>query len=168
MAYAGPVSPFRCTVKTAPPRVGPDVTRQTSFFLAPHNKSIFFLRSQQGNDDGAAASSVDRFLKRREEACAKEVFERYADPNAHLILTDGLQRALEEMGVQIKSEEVQAVMVMTDVEKNGGLDFEEFRRALMKPPTKLEQWVGTLPLARAVYICSSWAVKLFFAFSFKN
>jgi hypothetical protein len=44
-------------------------------------------------------ASVDRFLKRREEAFAKEVFERYADQNAHLILPDGLQRALEEMGV---------------------------------------------------------------------
>jgi hypothetical protein len=44
-------------------------------------------------------------------------------------------------------------MVMTDVDKNGGLDFEEFRRALMKPPTKLEQWVGTLPLASMLASC---------------
>jgi hypothetical protein len=98
-------------------------------------------------------SSVDRFLKRRQEAFAKDVYERHADPNEHLILPDGLQHALEEMGVQIKSEEVQALMVMTDFDKNGGLDFEEFRRALMKPPTKLEQWVDTLPLAGLLASC---------------
>ena len=44
-------------------------------------------------------------------------------------------------------------MVMTDMDKNGGLDFEEFRRALMKPPTKLEQWVDTLPLAGMLASC---------------
>ena len=80
---------------------------------------------------------VALFLKRQEHAVVKQVFDRYADSVQHLIFPEQLQQALEEMGVQIKAEEVHALIQVTDMDNNGGLDFEEFQRALMKPPTKV-------------------------------
>ena len=38
-------------------------------------------------------------------------------------------------------------MAMMDLDENGGLDYDEFKRAVAQPPTQLEQWASMLPLA---------------------
>jgi hypothetical protein len=45
---------------------------------------------------------------------------------------------------------VEELMVAMDLDENGGLDFEEFKRAVQQPPTQLEQWASMLPLAGLV------------------
>ena len=62
-----------------------------------------------------------------------------------IVKTDGLQRALLELGVPM--EKTEKLMLMMDLDENGGLDFEEFKRAVQQPPTQLEQWASMLPLA---------------------
>jgi hypothetical protein len=47
----------------------------------------------------------------------------------------------------MKRDKAEELMVMMDLDENGGLDFEEFKRALQQQPTQLEQWAGMLPLA---------------------
>jgi hypothetical protein len=64
-----------------------------------------------------------------------------------LIRTDGLKDALLELGVQMKREKVEALMAVMDLDENGGLDFDEFKRAVQQPLTQLEQWASMLPLA---------------------
>ena len=47
----------------------------------------------------------------------------------------------------MKRDKAEELMVAMDLDENGGLDFEEFKRALQQQPTQLEQWAGMLPLA---------------------
>ncbi len=39
------------------------------------------------------------------------------------------------------------MMERMDLDENGGLDYEEFKRAAIQPPTQLEQWASMLPIA---------------------
>ena len=64
-----------------------------------------------------------------------------------LVRTEGLQAALLELGTPMKGDTVHELMAMMDLEENGGLNFEEFKRAVQPPPTQLEQWASMLPLA---------------------
>jgi hypothetical protein len=63
------------------------------------------------------------------------------------VRSDGLQAALLELGVPMKRDKAEELMVVMDLDENGGLDFEEFKRAVQQQPTQLEQWAGMLPLA---------------------
>jgi hypothetical protein len=69
----------------------------------------------------------------------------------------GLQQALQEFGVQMDSDKVRKIIVSMDLDENGGLDFEEFKRAVQQPATPLEQWVAMLPingmLSRSYPVC---------------
>ncbi len=38
-------------------------------------------------------------------------------------------------------------MTIMALDENGGLDFEEFKRAVKHQPTELDQWASMLPLA---------------------
>ncbi len=64
-----------------------------------------------------------------------------------IVKTDGLQHALLELGAPMAKETAYTLMVMMDLDQNGGLDFEEFKLAVQQPPTQLEQWASMLPLA---------------------
>ena len=63
------------------------------------------------------------------------------------IRADGLQAALLELGVHSDRSQVDEIMLMMDLDGNGSLDFEEFKRAVQQQPTALEQWASMLPLA---------------------
>jgi hypothetical protein len=63
------------------------------------------------------------------------------------IKTDGLQDALLELGVSMERKMAEELMIRMDLDENGSLDFEEFKRAVQQPPTQLEEWAGMLPLA---------------------
>ncbi len=72
-----------------------------------------------------------------------------AKPNLDpCIRADGLHAALLELGVHLDSSKVDVLMLMTDLDENGGLNFTEFKRAVQQQPrTELEQWASLLPLA---------------------
>jgi hypothetical protein len=58
----------------------------------------------------------------------------------------GLQKALLELGVQMDYGQVEKLFASNDLDDKGGLDFEEFKRAVLQPATPLEQWVAMLPI----------------------
>jgi hypothetical protein len=120
------------------------------------------------------AAAVHQYLERQGDLFFKRVFDKFAErcigtigdnileserpsmddsilepdsKNKSFVRTDGLQRALLELGVQMKREKVEELIVAMDLDENGGLDFEEFKRAVQQPPTQLEQWASMLPLA---------------------
>jgi hypothetical protein len=53
----------------------------------------------------------------------------------------------------MEKEKAAELMLMMDLDENGGLDFEEFKRAVQQPPTQLEQWTSMLPLAGLLARC---------------
>jgi hypothetical protein len=117
--------------------------------------------------------AVYQFLDRQGDDVLKKVFDKFAEleispanetihksaskddgamsesklTHEAFIRTDGLQNALLELGVPMEKEKVKDLMVAMDLDENGGLDFEEFKRAVQQPPTQLEQWASMLPLA---------------------
>ena len=116
-------------------------------------------------------SAVHQYLDRQGDSFLKGIFDKYAescsgDTNVpepsptgdrldlkikptieEIIKTDGLQHALLELGVQMEKGKADELMLMMDLDENGGLDFEEFKRAVQQPPTQLEQWASMLPLS---------------------
>ena len=74
-----------------------------------------------------------------------------------IVKTEGLQRALLELGAPMAKNKADELMLMMDLDENGGLDFEEFKRGVQQPPTQLEQWASMLPLAgmlaRSLPVC---------------
>jgi hypothetical protein len=115
--------------------------------------------------------AVKKYLERQGDNFLKGVFDKFAERSTRtgddefleppdngsisgstlkfkaLVKTDGLQAALLELGVHLKREKVEELMTLMDLNENGGLDFEEFQRAVQQQPTELEQWAGMLPLA---------------------
>jgi hypothetical protein len=66
-----------------------------------------------------------------------------------------LQSALSDLGMQIDLVEAAVIVSSMDLDENGGMDFEEFRRAVERPPTQLEQWAATLQLPGMLAACLS-------------
>jgi hypothetical protein len=66
---------------------------------------------------------------------------------SEFIRADGLHSALHELGVSMERAKVEELMVLMDLDGNGCLDFEEFKRAVQQQPTQLEQWTSMLPLS---------------------
>ena len=99
-------------------------------------------------------SSVYHYLDKREDTFLRNVFDQFSQISSScgtvsLIRTvDGLQRALLELGAPMETVKVEELMAPMDLDENGGLDFEEFKRAVAaQPATQLEQWASMLPLA---------------------
>jgi hypothetical protein len=118
--------------------------------------------------DHAPLSAVLQYLERQGDSSLKAVFAKFAvdmhpiiehsSPNdssisdfkhnlEQCIRADGLQAALIELGVQLDRSKVDELMLIMDLDGNGCLDFEEFKRAVQQRPTELEQWASMLPLA---------------------
>ena len=95
--------------------------------------------------------AVREYLEKQGDSVLKKLFTRYATKtSAHseaLIKAGGLQNALSELGVTMELNKVETLMERMDLDENGGLDYEEFKRAAIQPPTQLEQWASMLPIA---------------------
>lgn len=102
-------------------------------------------------------ASVDLFLRKRDESFVMKIFEKHAQLNASagkgIIISNGVQGALGELGIKISQEEAAAIVESVGVCKGGGLDWESFREIVLKPPSKLDQWVDTLPLSGLLVSC---------------
>jgi hypothetical protein len=106
---------------------------------------------------------VKVYLERQGHDFLQRLFDRFAEresvpgDTAAMLKPIGLQKALLELGMQMDVSQVDGLFVSMDLDENGGLDFEEFKRAIQQPATPLEQWVAMLPingmLARSFPIC---------------
>ncbi len=134
--------------------------------------------SQLEMGKAAAESNVKLYLERQGPAFLKGLFDKFAEivcfdtmdtlpftegqgsSNPHqitMLKSTGLQMALLELGVQMEFDQVEKLLVSMDLHDHGGLDFEEFKRAVQQPATPLEQWVSMLPingmLSRSFPVC---------------
>ncbi len=120
-------------------------------------------------------ANVNSFLKMKNEDFLRRLFQMHAEetsettrmaigerkisklaeakPQNSIILADGLRRAFLELGVHMDKEKADALVMSTDSEERGGLDFEDFKRALKQPPTLVEQWICKLPLPGMLASC---------------
>ncbi len=61
---------------------------------------------------------------------------------------------MREVGIQLTAEEASVLFETFDTDENGGLDLQEFTKAI-KYPSKVEQWVDSLPLSKLFAHCLS-------------
>lgn len=79
----------------------------------------------------------------------RQAFDRHSDPSSGLILAPGLGPALRDLDVAVDADDVDQIFKAADLNKNGGLDFDEFW-TLVGMPSPIEEWVRALPLAQLV------------------
>jgi hypothetical protein len=95
-------------------------------------------------------SAVQDYLDMKGDKFLKGIFDEFSEIShgtEMLVRTKGLHDALLKLGLPAAKEKVEALMEIMDLDENGGLDYEEFKRAVAQPPTQLEQWASMLPLA---------------------
>ena len=96
---------------------------------------------------------ADIFLRRNKAEFVERVFHKHADKDQKLILPAKLDEALLEFGVHLPADEVKALLITMDIDKNGGLDVKEFTAALRQPYTPAEQFLQTLPISGMLASC---------------
>jgi hypothetical protein len=99
---------------------------------------------------------IDSCLKRQDDKTLHDVFKTYEQhfsrgfkEGDEGLVKENLKAALEELNIKEHGEIIENVMKNTDVDKNGFLDFEEFRLAV-RQPTAMEQWTSSLPINNVV------------------
>jgi hypothetical protein len=92
-------------------------------------------------------TAVHQYLDRQEDSLYRNVFDRFKDMPSGTLSTDGLRRAMQSLGMPVLRNGAEDLMAAMDLDENGVLDYEEFKRAVAQPLTQLEQWASMLPLA---------------------
>jgi hypothetical protein len=99
----------------------------------------------------ALISAVHDYLDRQGDFFLKGVFDEFSERSSSstetLIRADRLHDALLKLDIHVSREKEEELMAIMDLDVNGGLDYDEFKRAVAQPPTQLEQWASMLPLA---------------------
>ena len=85
-------------------------------------------------------------INRRDENFLRKYFEEKTQGTASLT-TELFTSALKELGVRLTEEEIQVLFRTMDVDNNGVLDLDEFKRAVQFPSTT-EQLISTLPITQ--------------------
>jgi hypothetical protein len=88
----------------------------------------------------------------------KQVFEQHKDRHTNLISISALPGALIDLGISLTTEEISVLFETSDTDENGGLDEQEFTKAV-KYPGKVEQWADSLPLSKLLAHCLSFRFK---------
>jgi hypothetical protein len=79
-------------------------------------------------------------------------FHKFANKSTTRIPSASFPLALQELDIQVPPDKLQQLFKEADIDQDGGLDLEEFRRVIARP-TELEQWCSTLPLAKLLGCC---------------
>jgi hypothetical protein len=98
--------------------------------------------------------AVDLFFRKRDKHFVDSVFASYKDPTTGLLPSCHLKSSLADLGIDLENDEVTSLFHLMDVNNDGGLDREEFERAI-QTPTKLEQWTATIPIHQLLASCLS-------------
>jgi hypothetical protein len=109
---------------------------------------------------------INSCLKRQDDKTLHDVFKTYEQhfsrgfkEGDEGLVKEHLKAALEELNIKEHGEIVENILKNTDVDKNGYLDFEEFRTAV-REPTAMEQWTSSLPINNVVAAALSSLVGL--------
>ena len=95
---------------------------------------------------------VAHFHNSRNHVHNELIFKKHADQATNLMTAAAMTAALRELGVQLTEDEAAAVFESADADENGGLDLQEFVKAINRP-SKVQQWVETLPLSPLLSGC---------------
>ncbi len=97
---------------------------------------------------------IAHFLNSRDDIYIRELFKKHANPQTNLLTVDSMQITLSELGIQLNLEEMASVFEIADTDENGGLDLQEYMKAI-NYPCKVEQWANSLPLSKLLAHCLS-------------
>ena len=129
-------------------------------FCTVHHCITGLTPSDAGLEDGILPITskiqirVTLFFNMRNASHVETVFDQHKDMHTHLISISALPGALEDLGIRLTAEEVSVLFDTSDADENGGLDLQDFMRAI-KYPGKVEQWADSLPLSRLLAHCLS-------------
>ena len=107
-----------------------------------------------GHDSAQIQARVAHFHNSRNHVHNELIFKKHADQATNLMTAAAMTAALRELGVQLTEDEAAAVFESADADENGGLDLQEFVKAINRP-SKVQQWVETLPLSSLLAHCLS-------------
>jgi hypothetical protein len=99
-------------------------------------------------------ANVVGFFNLREKSYVEELFKKHANDATNLMTADAMTAALRELGKNLIQDEAAAVFESADADENRGLDLQEFIKAI-NHPSKVQQWVETLPLSSLLAHCLS-------------
>ena len=88
-------------------------------------------------------------IQRRDVQFLKQIFQKFQDTDSNLILKENLRSILTYLGLEGSETDIEEIFFTVDTNADGGLDFNEFQRAVSRP-SSVEQWAGELPLAQLV------------------
>ena len=97
---------------------------------------------------------VDSFFLLQDRSYLLKVFEKHADSAKQAICRERLDGALQDLDLHLEKEDVDVLYLMADMDETGSLSFEEFEKVI-KQPSKVEQWIDTLPLSKLLARCLS-------------
>ena len=128
--------------------------------LDRHKASTTLIRETMDTDHDAARlteqiqARVGHFYNIRNQLHNEQIFKKHANQTTNLMSADAMSAALCELGVQLSRDEAAAVFESVDADENGGLDLQEFLMAI-NHPSKVQQWIETLPLSQLLAHCLS-------------
>jgi hypothetical protein len=79
----------------------------------------------------------------------KAIFDQHKDSSTNLIMPKSLGPALRCVSVNLHETEISKRFASSDLNKDGGLDLQEFS-SLVAMPSPVEEWARSLPLAQIV------------------
>ena len=94
---------------------------------------------------------VENFFKKQDDEWIREVFKRNTK-GQRAISAEGFEAAIKELGIKMDEHDVRDFFQSLDLNGNGALDLQEFRRCISHT-SELEHWAGTLPLAQLLASC---------------
>ena len=96
---------------------------------------------------GKLRAQIQQGIKRRNKDNIRSTFESHKTDS--LITKSTLQAALQDLGINVIDKEIDELLRSTDINNDGGLDFDEFSMLLSASSPSLE-WLRSLPLAELV------------------
>jgi hypothetical protein len=99
-------------------------------------------------------AQVSFLFNLRDQSYISKLFNKHANSATNLITADSVRNVMRDIGVQLTTDEAAVLFETFDTDENGGLDLQEFTKAI-KHPSKVEQWADTLPLSKLLARCLS-------------
>jgi hypothetical protein len=99
-----------------------------------------------GENGENLSDKIQSGINRRDDEFLRVFFQNKTASSGTSVLTNQqFTFALEELGINLQEEEIKVLFRMMDVNNDGGMDLDEFKRAV-RFPSQIEQLIGTLPI----------------------